>query len=160
MKRLVDDEMLETTERRLADLFRSAAPFQMDPFRKRRILVRLERKGDSVGARPFWLRPVVVATLLISGTAAAAFGQRYVPLGSLLGLRAAASHAPSVDVAVPALPVRGPEHELLELARRGAGQLRAELDLRRHLLRRQKIRGEARAGERDFELLGIAEAMH
>jgi hypothetical protein len=100
VKRLIDDDTLENTERRLADLFRSAVPFQVDPFRKRRILVRLERGGAS-SARPFWLRPAIIATLLVSGTAAAALGQHYRPLSGLLG-SSAAPVAPSLDVATAA----------------------------------------------------------
>jgi hypothetical protein len=101
VKRLVEDDALENTERRLADLFRSAAPFQVDPFRKRRILVRLERGGPVV--RPFWLRPAIIATLLVSGTAAAAFGQHYAPLSGLLGM-SAPSPAPSPSQTLPARP--------------------------------------------------------
>jgi hypothetical protein len=100
VKRLIDDDTLENTERRLADLFRTAVPFQVDPFRKRRILVRLER-GSASSARPFWLRPAIIATLLVSGTAAAALGQHYRPLSGLLG-SSAAPVGPSLDVATAA----------------------------------------------------------
>ena len=47
---------------------------------------------------------------------------------------------------------------LLEVER-PAGRLEL-LDARRHFLRREKIRGQARAGKRDAELLGLAQAMH
>ena len=80
MKRLLDGESLETEDLRLAELFRVAAPFEVDPFRKRRILVRLERKGSAI-SRPLWLRSAIIATLLISGTATAALGHRYVTQG-------------------------------------------------------------------------------
>ena len=99
VKRLIDDDALENTERRLAELFRSAVPFQVDPFRKRRILVRLERGAGPV-ARPFWMRPAIVAALLVSGTAAAAFGQHYAPLSGFFGL-AAPSPAPSPSQTLP-----------------------------------------------------------
>ena len=46
LKRLVDEESLDEGDRRLSELFRSAAPFEVDPFRKRRILVRLERASS------------------------------------------------------------------------------------------------------------------
>ena len=81
-KRLIDETGLDSGDQRLADLFRAAAPFEVDPFRKRRILVRLERGSVRSRAARFWLRPVVIATLLVSGTAAAALGHRYVAHGS------------------------------------------------------------------------------
>ena len=82
LKRLVDDQGLDSSGRQLADLFRAAAPFEVDPFRKRRILVRLER-GPKLSTRAgFWLRPVVIAALLVSGTATAELGHRYVLHGS------------------------------------------------------------------------------
>jgi len=83
LKRLTDEVGLDGSDRQLADLLRAAAPFEADPFRKRRILVRLERAaGLRSSARPFWLRPVVIAALLVSGTATAALGHRYVVRGS------------------------------------------------------------------------------
>jgi hypothetical protein len=88
MKRLIDESGLDSTDELLANLFRTAAPFQPDPFRKRRVLVNLSRI-DSQRAPRFWLRPVVVAALLVSGTATAALGHRYVAQGgNLLGLTA------------------------------------------------------------------------
>jgi hypothetical protein len=107
LKRLVDDEGLDSSDRQLADLFRAAAPFEVDPFRKRRILVRLER-GSKLSTRAgFWLRPVVIATLLVSGTAAAELGHRYVLHGSgFFGLGGAPSAtSSSVKVAPHPLPV-------------------------------------------------------
>ena len=81
VKRLKDGESLETLDLQLTDLFRAAAPFEVDPFQKRRILVRLERKSVP-STRPFWVRPAIIATLLVSGTATAALGHRYVTQGS------------------------------------------------------------------------------
>jgi hypothetical protein len=81
VKRLIDEQGLESTDQRLADLFRAAAPFEADPFRKRRVLVSLSRLQSRSVPR-FWLRPVVVATLLVSGTATAALGHRYVAHGT------------------------------------------------------------------------------
>lgn len=100
VKRLIEEDSLDTMDMRLSDLFRAAAPFEVDPFRKRRILVRLERERAS-GGRParFWLRPAVIAALLISGTATAALGSRYVAHGSgFLGLGA----SPVVTTEAPA----------------------------------------------------------
>ncbi len=77
MKRLIDDERLSGEEEQLADLLRSAAPFESDPFRKRRILANLERQRRA-SRRSFWLRPVVLVALLVSGTAAAAIGHRLI----------------------------------------------------------------------------------
>ena len=83
LKRLLDEEGLDDDDRRLSELFRAAAPFEVDPFRKRRILVRLERASNhGPRAARFWLRPMVIATLLVSGTATAALGHRYVLHGS------------------------------------------------------------------------------
>ncbi|HET7540995.1 MAG TPA: hypothetical protein VFK05_14025 [Polyangiaceae bacterium] len=99
MKRLTEQEGLDSSDRRLSELLSSAAPFQVDPFRKRRIWVRLER-GAKLSPRSgrFWLRPLVIATLLISGTAMAELGQRYVLHGSgFLGLAAPPSaSAPNI----------------------------------------------------------------
>jgi hypothetical protein len=96
LKRLVDDAGSDDGDRRLSELFSSAAPFEVDPFRKRRILVRLERQRESklrTRAARFWLRPVVIATLLSSGTAMAELGHRYVLHGSgFLGLALGGPH--------------------------------------------------------------------
>lgn len=93
MKRLIDESGLESSDQRLAELFRAAAPFEADPFRKRRVLVNLSRVQSRRPPR-FGLRPLIVAALLVSGTAAAALGQHYVARGTgFLGLGAA---APSV----------------------------------------------------------------
>jgi hypothetical protein len=77
MRRLLEDEsLLDSPEMRLAELFRAASPYRVDRFRKRRVSVHLER-ASARSARQFWLRPVVAAALLVSGTAAAALGHRY-----------------------------------------------------------------------------------
>ncbi|HEY0466971.1 MAG TPA: hypothetical protein VGC79_22365, partial [Polyangiaceae bacterium] len=99
LKRLVDQADLDESDRQLSELFSSAAPFEVDPFRKRRILVRLSREGGAelrTGAARFWLRPIAIATLLISGTAMAELGHRYVLHGSgFFGL--GGSEAPSTS---------------------------------------------------------------
>lgn len=77
MKRLVDELGLESGAERLADLFRTAAPFEADPFRKRRVFVSLSRVQPRRAAR-FGMRLQIVATLLVSGTAGAALGRHYV----------------------------------------------------------------------------------
>src|SRR5882724_632384 len=96
VKRLIDEQSLEGTDDRLADLFRTAAPFEPDPFRKRRVLVSLSRV-QSRSAPRFWIRPVIVAALLVTGTATAELGHRYVGHGTgLFGFGApAVSPAPS-----------------------------------------------------------------
>jgi hypothetical protein len=101
LKRLVDEEGLDDSDRRLSDLFRAAAPFDADPFRKRRIWVQLER-GCKPGTRRrrFWLRPMVVAALLVSGTATA-LGHRFVLRGSgFFGLEGGSPSATSSSVKV------------------------------------------------------------
>ena len=101
LKRLADQENLDSGDRKLSELLSSAAPFEDDPFRKRRIWVRLER-GFKLPVRSarFWVRPLVIGALLISGTAAAELGHRYVLHGSgFLGLVGAPS-ATSSSVAV------------------------------------------------------------
>jgi hypothetical protein len=105
VKRLIDEQGLDGTDEHLAALFRVAAPFESDPFRKRRVLVSLER-GNARRVSPFWLRPVIVATLLVSGTATAALGHRYVTHGTGLfgfGAPAAVAATPS-SPAAPARP--------------------------------------------------------
>ncbi|HEY3252918.1 MAG TPA: hypothetical protein VGJ91_03185 [Polyangiaceae bacterium] len=117
LKRLIDEEGLDERGRQLSDLFRSAAPFEVDPFRKRRILVRLERR-PSLRARAvrFWLRPIMIAALLVSGTAMAELGHLYVWHGSgffgLVGAQSATSS--SVKLAPHALPAakRAPSAKL------------------------------------------------
>jgi len=111
LKRLVDQEDLDGSDRQLSDLFRAAAPFEVDPFRKRRILVRLER-GPKLGTRAgFWLRPIVIAALLVSGTATAALGHRYVLHGSgFFGLGGGA--APQVAPHSASSPKRAPAGKL------------------------------------------------
>ncbi|HTA92693.1 MAG TPA: hypothetical protein VK745_24110 [Polyangiaceae bacterium] len=103
VKRLIDEQGLESTDQRLADLFRVAAPFEADPFRKRRVLVSLSRLHTR-RVSPFWLRPVIVATLLVSGTATAALGHRYVTHGS--GLFGFGAPAVTATPSVQAVPVR------------------------------------------------------
>jgi hypothetical protein len=101
VKRLIDEQGLADSDELLADLFRAAAPFEADPFRKRRVLVSLSRI-QARGLPRFWLRPVIVATLLVSGTATAALGHRYVAHGTGFfgfGPPAATSAATSVKVA-------------------------------------------------------------
>ncbi|MET0790606.1 MAG: hypothetical protein ABW061_03730 [Polyangiaceae bacterium] len=91
MKRLLDEQGLQGDDAQLAELLRSAAPFEIDPFRKRRILVRIER-GSTKSHWRFWLRPAVALTLLISGSAAAAIGHHYAPPGTgFFGLSGAPS---------------------------------------------------------------------
>src|SRR5450432_4680163 len=86
VKRLIDEECLESMDSidgRLAALFRAAPRFEMDPFRKRRVLVSLERMHARTLPRSrFWLKPAVAAGLLVSGTATAAIGHRYVTHGT------------------------------------------------------------------------------
>ena len=108
LKRLVDEAGPDEADRQLSELFRSAAAFEIDPFRKRRILVRLER-GPNLRPRAgrFWLRPIVLAALLVSGTAMAELGHLYVLHGTgFFGLggapSATSSNVPVAPNSVPA----------------------------------------------------------
>lgn len=118
LKRLVDEAGLDDRDRQLSELFSSAAPFEVDPFRKRRVLVRLERERGSklrTGAARFWLRPIVIATFLISGTAMAELGHRYVLHGSsFFGLAGAGSNsaAPANVKLAAAIAKRAPNGKL------------------------------------------------
>ncbi|HEY4106683.1 MAG TPA: hypothetical protein VGM44_22435 [Polyangiaceae bacterium] len=104
IKRLIDDPCVEATEERLADLFRAATPYEADPFRKRRVLVSMSRVEARRVPR-FWLRPAVIAILLVSGTATAAIGHRYVAHGSgFFGFGSAAPAAATVTGAVALVP--------------------------------------------------------
>ncbi|MEO7038148.1 MAG: hypothetical protein ABI548_29535 [Polyangiaceae bacterium] len=107
MKRLVEEAELDTADRQLADLFRSAPPFVLDPFRKRRVLVGLERSQQRA-LRRFWLKPAVVAFVLMSGTAMAELGHRYVAHGLVfLGVGSAARAALVHSAATP--PATAPQ---------------------------------------------------
>jgi hypothetical protein len=103
LKRLADQETLDSGDRRLSELLSSAAPFEDDAFRKRRIWVRLERRlALPARAARFWVRPLVLGALLISGTAAAELGHRYVLHGSgFLGLVGAPSATSASVVVAP-----------------------------------------------------------
>ena len=105
LKRLVEleQEGADGVDRKLSELLRAAAPFEIDPFRKRRIWVRLER-GSQLRSRAgrFWLRPIVIAALLVSGTAMAELGHLYVLHGTgFLGLGGSPSATTS---SVPVAP--------------------------------------------------------
>ena len=118
LKRLTDEVDLDSGDRKLAELLRAAAPFEADPFRKRRILVRLERANS---LRPssgrFWLRPVVIAALLVSGTATAALGHRYVVRGSgFWGLGGAPSAAAAVNAVAAPRPAAAKRPPSVKLA--------------------------------------------
>ena len=111
LKRLVElaeEEGTDHADRKLSELLRAAAPFEIDPFRKRRIWVRLERGSNlrSRGGR-FWLRPIVIAALLVSGTAMGELGHLYVLHGSgFFGLAGAPSATSSnVPVAPRTVPI-------------------------------------------------------
>lgn len=73
MERLSRSEPLDTGDRDLADLLRAAEPYQADPFRKRRVLVKvLGAPGVARAVR--WPRIVTAGVLLTATAAAAASG--------------------------------------------------------------------------------------
>jgi hypothetical protein len=106
VKRLLEEQSLEGSDRELAELFRAAAPFEVNAFSKRRVLVNLERRQFRSAPR-FWLRAGVAGALLISGSAAAAIGHRYAAPGSFLfgWLGSHSAIAPSPKVLPKAAPV-------------------------------------------------------
>lgn len=111
MKRLLEESPLDPSEQKLAELLRAAPPYEVDPFRKRRVLVRLSRERPHARVR-FWLRPLAGVVLLVSGSAAAALGHRYVArAGGFFGL---GLPSPAVSVSAPtaqraaALPAKAP----------------------------------------------------
>jgi len=117
LKRLVEleQEGADGVDRKLSELLRAAAPFEIDPFRKRRIWVRLER-GSQLRSRAgrFWLRPIVIAALLVSGTAMAELGHLYVLHGTgFLGLGGSPSATTS------SVPVAPPSASIAQRAPRG-----------------------------------------
>jgi hypothetical protein len=98
IKRLIEEDGLDSVDRQLADLFRAAEPFAPDVFGSRRVWVRLERTSrNNASLRPR-LKAAVVVTLLFSGTAVAALGQRYISMGR--GVPMTASARPIVDATV------------------------------------------------------------
>jgi hypothetical protein len=62
-------QQLDGVERQLAELFAAAEPTRSDPFRKRRILVRLSKQ--TLTRRSAW-RPAIIVTMMLGATAAAA----------------------------------------------------------------------------------------
>jgi hypothetical protein len=110
LKRLIDAPDLEGADAELADLLRAAAPFETDPFRKRRVLVSMNRVRARRAAR-FWLRPAIVAALLVSGTATAAIGHRYhAPFAVFFGFGAKpVSPNPASAIPLKSRPVPVPE---------------------------------------------------
>jgi len=79
-----DESGMDSLDERLAELLRAAAPFEIDPFQKRRVLARLERASQRKAGGGRWLRPAVIGTLLMSGPATAALEGRYVVRSSEL----------------------------------------------------------------------------
>jgi hypothetical protein len=90
-KSISEEPGLERLDQQLAELFRDAQRFNVDPFRKRRVLVRLERLQHGELPKFPW-RPAITALLLVTGSAAAALGHQH------------ASHAAS-SLAVGSAPV-------------------------------------------------------
>ena len=72
MERLSRSEGLLAGDRDLADLLRAAEPYQADPFRKRRVLVKV--LGASTARAVRWPRLVMAGVLLTATAAAAASG--------------------------------------------------------------------------------------
>jgi hypothetical protein len=111
LKRLIDDPGLGRSEEQLVELFRAATELGADPFCKRRVLVKLKRAPEHRPA--LRLQAVVVATLLVSGTATAALGHRYAARkAGFFGSRATVTATSNVPVAservsTPALAARG-----------------------------------------------------
>jgi hypothetical protein len=98
LNRLIDEPGLGRSEEQLADLFRAATELGADPFCKRRVLVKLKRAPQR-RPRLRW-QAVVVATLLVSGTATAALGHRYVARGAgFFGSSASVTAASNVELA-------------------------------------------------------------
>src|SRR5688500_1737002 len=73
MERLGRSERLSAGDRDLADLLRAAEPYQADPFRKRRVLVKVLGASGAVRAVR-WPRLVTAGVLLTATAAAAASG--------------------------------------------------------------------------------------
>jgi hypothetical protein len=98
LNRLIDEPGLGRSEEQLAELFRAAQELGADPFCKRRVLVKLKRAPER---RPgLRLQAVVVATLLVSGTATAALGHRYVARrAGFFGSSAPVTPASNVEMA-------------------------------------------------------------
>jgi hypothetical protein len=100
------EESVDYGDRKLAELFRLAMHPRSDPFRKRRVLVKLERMQRRNFPR-FWLRPLMIAALFLSGSAAAELGHRYVSLAPAL-FRSAPESASAAARVTAFAPVRVP----------------------------------------------------
>jgi hypothetical protein len=107
MERLSRSEGLGAGDRDLGDLLRAAEPYQADPFRKRRVLVKV--LGATQGARALrWPRIVTAGVLLTATAAAAASGGLTRGYEAIFGSPAEAPapvSLPAADgVALPAEP--------------------------------------------------------
>lgn len=105
MKRLLERSDLDGTDHALAELLRADEPFREDPFRKRRILVRLSRPGFAHRRWPV-LRPLF-AGMLVSGAAIGALGSAFIAATPKAAVVPAAAVAP---VAAPAPALHAPIH--------------------------------------------------
>jgi len=77
MKRLLDQQAsFDTSELALRELFASAEPYKPEPFRKRRVLVKV--LGQQGRGRPRVLRGALIAVLLGATASAAAVGGGFV----------------------------------------------------------------------------------
>jgi hypothetical protein len=103
VKRLLERSDLDGSERALAELLRADEPFREDPFRKRRILVRLSRPGFAHRRWPI-LRPLF-AGMLVSGVAIGALGSAFIASSPKTDVVPTTTSAPPV---APALVVHPP----------------------------------------------------
>ena len=105
MKRLLEEGAeLEASDQRLAALFAVAAPYKADPFRKRRVLVKL--LGDQAARAPRILRGALIAGVLAVTATAAAVGGVF---GGWWSEPAPQPPAPSVVQTASPLPAQAPE---------------------------------------------------
>ncbi len=103
MERLSRSDGLPAGDRGLADLLRAAEPYQADPFRKRRVLVKV--LGATRGARIVrWPRLVTAAVILTATAAAAATGGFSRGYEALFGSSAEEAPASSPSVESAATP--------------------------------------------------------
>jgi hypothetical protein len=156
MERLSRSERLPAGDRHLADLLRTAEPYQADPFRKRRVLVKV--LGAAGGARIVrWPRLVTAGVLLTATAAAAASGglsRGYEAIFGSPAAETAPASSPAVsDVALPPEPTPRLEPALV------APDPTPEVDAKAQPPSKERVRASSKPSENPEDAAAVLDAI-